>query len=219
VRCLTLAQPLPSLISHGVVHVLAMDRPTDHRGPIALHSGAKASRGFFYVRYVDNVLKATPVETRPKELRLPNGTMIPDPGIDSFPRGAIVGTATLIDVVHIVGRCRYDTACVWRSSTGLFYCGNKHLGGTWQSRAISDQLPFGDFIPGRWAWILEDAKPTTERCPGCRGVTSIDLWATGVTSVPERKRFQRCSTCAGKGVCDPMPVKGHAGLWTWEAGR
>jgi hypothetical protein len=197
-KCLTLSQPLPSLISYGVVHVLAMDRPTDHRGPIAIHAAREVDWELSHRPEVEHALHAAGV-------CVIDITQRGNPAL-----GAIVGTATLIDVAPIVDRCRYDTACVWRSSTGLFYCGNKHLGGTWQSRAISDQLPFGDFSPGRWAWILEDAKPTSDRCPECggdgRGDTTKDITAW-------------CSTCVGEGVCDPVPVKGHAGLWTWEAGR
>jgi hypothetical protein len=43
----------------------------------------------------------------------------------------------------------------------------------WQD--ISDQLSYGDFSPGRFAWLLSNITPI-----------------------------------------DPVPVKGHQGLWNWE---
>jgi hypothetical protein len=113
-KCLTLAQPLPSLISHGVVHVLAMDRPTDHRGPIALHASKTQDHGNFipWLHAIEAVRRSgagcakcgcaesmhfccmTHTECW---CRRCDGWKMPD-----LPLGAIVGTATLKDVVQIV---------------------------------------------------------------------------------------------------------------------
>lgn len=36
---------------------------------------------------------------------------------------------------------------------------------------LEDQLPYGDFAPGRWGWLLADVKPTTPiPCKGKQGV-------------------------------------------------
>jgi len=32
------------------------------------------------------------------------------------------------------------------------------LDSDWEN-ALDDQLPFGDFAPGRWAWLLDDVEP------------------------------------------------------------
>lgn len=69
---------------------------------------------------------------------------------------------------------------------------------------ITDQLPFGDFSPGRFAWLLEDVKSTTERCPRCRGCGRLDEEFTSFT----------CPTCEGTGRgCAPVPMRGRQGLW------
>jgi hypothetical protein len=42
----------------------------------------------------------------------------------------------------------------------------------WIDYDISDQLPYGDYSTDgkqRYAWLIEDAAPTTERCPWCWG--------------------------------------------------
>jgi len=62
------------------------------------------------------------------------------------------------------------------------------------------QRPYGDFTPGRWAWLLDDIAPTTERCPWC-----VD-WG-----------YERvgCPVCEDDGQCEPVPAKGRQGFWRW----
>lgn len=136
-----------------------------------------------------------------------------------LPLGAIVATATLADVVPIGSYASLSGPPVWAA----------HLlpvEGSDAERAIlvrderfaaeaiatdgplpaeidaTDQLPYGDFTPGRYAWLLEDIKPTTERCPACWG--------------QERSPVAGCSTCNSSGRCNPIPAKGHQGLWKWD---
>src|SRR5690606_33860366 len=33
---------------------------------------------------------------------------------------------------------------------------------------VSDELPLGDYTPGRWAWLLDDVRPLAEPVP-CKG--------------------------------------------------
>lgn len=102
---------------------------------------------------------------------------------------------------------------------------------------IDDQLPYGDFTPGMHTWILEDAAPTTDRCPWCWG-TGKRVGSCGhcrdrrviqvgpaptvnyghgysypcpECSTPEGKA-KPCPVCDGVGRCDPIP-------WTHPGGR
>lgn len=72
---------------------------------------------------------------------------------------------------------------------------------------ISDQLPYGDWTPGRYAWQIDDAAPCTERCPWC--------WGVGHTQRPDNGRDVVC-WCGGAGRCDPIPATGHQGFWEWQ---
>lgn len=73
---------------------------------------------------------------------------------------------------------------------------------------ISDQLLYGNWLPGGWAWELSDPIPTTEQCPVC-----------------ERRRARpfpggypddtRCWACNSDGCCNPIPAKGKQGVWQW----
>src|SRR6185436_1302400 len=143
------------------------------------------------------------------------------------PLGAVVASCVLTDCVPIMNVLpkrdrppgepsheRHDTPRVERrplSTAGhaLSLCDGA------SSRDISDQLPFGDFTPGRWAWLLGDVKPTTERCPACwvdpeTGVSS-DGW-----EIPQAANTALCITCHGQGKCEPVPMRGRQGLWRPE---
>jgi hypothetical protein len=191
-KCLTLAQPLPSLISHGVVHVLAMDWPTDHRGPIGLHAAREVDWELSHRPEVEHALHAA-------------GRCVIDITQRGNPAlGAIVGTATLIDVapIHVLG----DEGNHWAPHVCLDPDDGEAMVITdpeddWVNNA-GDQLPFGDFAPGRWAWILEDAKPTSERCPACLG--SGHLCGHGPAGPAcDACDWWGCEVCNVLGVCDP----------------
>lgn len=82
---------------------------------------------------------------------------------------------------------------------------------------VSDQLPYGDFTAGRWAWLLDDVKPTTERCPACMG----KVHPTGLLRPGEQAMGRTygdlipCPQFFRAGTCPPIPAKGRQGLWTW----
>lgn len=86
-------------------------------------------------------------------------------GTGPLPLGVIVGSAT----VEACGPITTQEA-VESDTEPLDWLVKVYDGGAAQRiprgiRGISDQLPFGDFTPGRHALILGDAKPTTERDP------------------------------------------------------
>ena len=78
----------------------------------------------------------------------------------------------------------------------------------WTETDISDQLPFGHWVPGGWAWELAHPIPTTERCPAC--------YHGMVPETPGRAEdgYDRCPMCDGEGSCPPIPAKGKQGVWT-----
>lgn len=131
---------------------------------------------------------------------------------ERLPRGVIVATAELVDCLPIVGHgdqqqlpfIRVDTPFLWLEE----YDGTEHL---------DDQLPFGIWDPGRWAWRLEDIKPTNHRCPWCwgeRGDPDDEGWShQGIVEPGSRGA---CPVCDGHGVVSEVPVTGQQGLWTWR---
>jgi hypothetical protein len=78
-----------------------------------------------------------------------------------------------------------DGCWLWQGSLTVFKVGEHGLYGpeTYQclvdfdrDEITPDELAYGDYTPGRYAWILKDVKQI-----------------------------------------DPVPAKGHLGLWNWDA--
>lgn len=206
-KALTVLQPWASLITAGAKTVETRSWSTSHRGWIAIHAGVKRPR----------LAKSKPGEPTPADIAVHE---IADPsgrngqricwcghpplrclryGLSTLPLGAIVATARLVDCVPMVqdgwpAKEPWRPALVIEGDTLTLY----RTGEPDDSTDVDDQLPLGDFAPGRWAWLLEDIKPTTERCPWCMG--EFDGW---------------CSLCDDQLTCDPIPARGRQGLWEW----
>lgn len=210
-KALTVRQPHAQLIAFGVKTIETRTKPTKYRGPLLIHAG----------KHVPDSSVGSEVLPKPWTLAdaademfhvlrtCPEGTVLP--------LGAIVASCKLVDCVPIVS--------LWPSSTsdrdgGCLYAGTRYGWHVWRKGNpegihIEEQRPYGDFTPGRFAWLLEDIKPTTERCPACwgagarAGIPSHQLTAGDSFSAPP------CPICHSKRTCDPIPAKGKQGLWEW----
>lgn len=157
-------------------------------------------------------------------------------GIGDLSLGAIVATARLVDCLPIVedDECVYlswltdemldqggavaisvdderEPACrltLWRPSANGTGCEDTFIG---------EQEPYGDFTPGRWAWLLDDVKPTTERCPACWGTRIVPGSGWGDDLANDAEPCPHCWVHATQfipaGKSDPIPAKGRQGLW------
>jgi activating signal cointegrator 1 len=145
--------------------------------------------------------------------------------VRALPQGVLLATAELADCVPMLGHedpsptggsVRIDPPFLWWSD----------IDGDVEH--IDDELPFGVWEPGRWAWRLEDVKPTTERCPWCWGDGGFREDSMALYGVAGGEDWSYpCQICnpggartepLGEGAygCAPVPVKGKQGLWTWR---
>jgi len=202
-KAITLWQPWASLVALGVKTIETRSWATSYRGPIAIHAAKRPlGNGALNVGAYTNVT-GEPIAQGQQVMSGPNFQLV------VCPLGAIVATATLADVVPIVARAtdiKAQRMVVARKTLPLrLFDPTVPFGeGT---VTIEEQRPYGDFTPGRFAWLLEDVKPTTERCPAC--------WGEGHVWVPSGAFATRCTTCDHTGRCDPIPAKGHQQLWEW----
>lgn len=129
----------------------------------------------------------------------------------SGPVGVILGTVTVTDAVPIVDDCDDlpDTPRLIEVLGDPLRLWPEGAMETDESVNISDQLPWGTWDAGRWAWALADPIPTTEQCPACEG--SGGEWVFAVDAY-----HGTCRICEGAGKCDPIPVTGHQGLRHWS---
>ncbi len=144
------------------------------------------------------------------------------PDLHPLPLGALLGTVRLDACVPMVESGPTDTAAVaaLRRDGGVVVAPHAvaaayyrpGIGPRELSVDVTDQTPFGDFAPGRFAWLLSDPQPTTERCPACDGKG----WITCVCHQDGCRRT--CPTCETAGRCDPIPARGRQKVWTWRPG-
>ncbi|MFL5313070.1 MAG: ASCH domain-containing protein [Myxococcales bacterium] len=134
---LTLTQPWASLVAAGVKTIETRSWRSDYRGPIAIHAakGLAGLRGSWPCAGANPTLDELGefVDSQPRML----DALLDEYGqffrAGELPRGAIVAVAVLVDIVSTSDALGFDF--------------------------IDDELPFGNFAPGRWAWVMSDVKP------------------------------------------------------------
>jgi hypothetical protein len=119
-KALTLTQPWATLVSVGAKQIETRSWSTNYRGRIAIH----AAKGF--PRNAQNLCLMRPFSDALYTL-------------GDLPRGAIIATAELWDIKHIL-----------RELPG--FCGEQCLPPPEPERS------FGDYAQGRYAWYLRDVK-------------------------------------------------------------
>jgi hypothetical protein len=161
-KALTIRQPWASLIALGVKHIETRSWSTRYRGPLAIHAG---------VRYDPFV-----PEDPERRLWASCSRVLIEPKIGNedtwkhgnpfhhLPFGAVVAVADLVDVVPMI-----DGSLGWTEDSDTPPAA---LVLSWDTSAMlvdtratgpfpdySDQLPYGDFSPGRYAWLLDNVRP------------------------------------------------------------
>lgn len=140
-KFLTIRQPWASLIAVGAKTIETRPFSTTYRGPLAIHAGkAKAVFG-----RMGNTLTFDDAAPKLAYATGPTGSLL-------LPFGAVVAVCDLVDVLPIVDSCGGMPVRHVAVSPELTVCRD------W-SRTVSDQLPFGDFTPGRYAWLLDHVRP------------------------------------------------------------
>jgi len=83
--------------------------------------------------------------------------------VDALPLGAVLAVCRLVDVRPI-------TKTTWASLL---------------AEGRGDELEFGDFTPGRYAWFLADVRPLPAPIPA-RGRLGLWEWESAATDLPRR---------------------------------
>lgn len=165
-KTLTIRQPWASLIAAGVKTIETRSWSTRYRGPLAIHAGRATPDGLWETGDWAIAWEGNPRNAFAYRHILSNRL--------DLPLGAVVATCTLADVVpiltvgdavdgqaHVVqSRQRPDRTYLYRPSVGHHSTGGEvfdHF--EWDPTEVTDQLPFGDFTPGRYAWLLTDITP------------------------------------------------------------
>jgi len=144
-KCLTVKQPWASLIALGAKHNETRSWYTNYRGPLAIHASAR----------MNLEQRALCVESPIWSVR----RMVPS----EYPLGSVIALVNLVDCLPIVADDGpYPNDAVMMNIAGLCRPGN----------LTEPELSFGDYTPGRYAWIFSDVRQV-EPVP-CRG--RLGLW-------------------------------------------
>lgn len=153
-KTITLHQPWASLVAQGVKTIETRSWKTSYRGPLAIHAGMAVA---------DVKLGPFRVDFGSPDILLDSYHLAGDGTVYPLPRGAVVAIAQLVDVVPI------ETCFDGHDCLTVDQDGSTDLVSTcdpWADEEqafmitdVSDQRPYGDFSPGRFAWILSDIKP------------------------------------------------------------
>ncbi len=154
-KVITLTQPWATLVAIGAKRIETRSWATSYRGPLAIHAGA----GLGPVGGAQGLMELCRSEPF-RSVLLAAGFL----GTPDLPRGAIVA------VCELVGYSRTHNF-VGRPSVTII--AGPHQGQMWQ---LTDQeRAFGDYTPGRWAWLLADVQPLAEPIPA-KGALGLWNW-------------------------------------------
>jgi hypothetical protein len=213
-KAITLQQPWASLVAAGATNIVTQAWQTEYRGRLAIHAAGDISTDV-RLRVLNQRVKSYNHSYEGGDSAILNALYSAGfKDTSQLPLGAVIATCELVDMAPIGGATDFRTGIVdgdegdypGRSVVVVHDDGVVLLDAADQHVIdITDQKPYNDFAPGRFAWILGDVKPVEERCPLC--------WGEG--SWPHFMR-QVCPLCKVKRVTAPVPARGHSGLWDWE---
>jgi hypothetical protein len=168
-KALTVQQPWATLIAVGAKQIETRSWKTDYRGPLAIHASKNMpvqNRVLMYKSPFAEYLHKYDV----KQTRM----------VNHIPLGCILATCDLVDIVHIPP---FHTR--WISKFKLYHLDmypNEIYETGPDDKIIpippnDPELSFGDYTPGRYAWILDNVKimKTPIEAKGRLGLWEVNL--------------------------------------------
>lgn len=172
-KSITLHQPWAHLVAIGAKQIETRSWPTKHRGLLAIHAGMDMTASEPLV--IDSNAK------RPKFYEPFNRYL--KPSWDSLFSDLAYGG--LVAIVRLTG-------CFPAEHASNRLCDLMRRGSREVRRWAEEQLYFGNYRPGRWAWALEPIVDITRSGIYARGYQG--LW-----TLPPAIEFQVLTACAGAG--------------------
>jgi hypothetical protein len=154
-KAITITQPYATLIAIGAKHIETRSWATNYRGPLAIHAGKGLGP-------VGGKLGFTELCVSSPFWEALTGAEYCGPWGRQPPRGAIVATCELVGC-QIIGDpdARFGWTYIRKDNRSMRF-------------ELTDQeRAFGDYTPGRYAWLLTDVKMLPEPIPA-KG--ALSLW-------------------------------------------
>lgn len=158
-KALTLWQPHATLVAIGAKKIETRSWPTKYRGPLAIHAAKKFPREYVRLCWREPFRSALGLSML--------GLMMVQ---DILPRGYVLATGELVNCVPIQ-KGKYSWPRVDRQGVDLpsFFPDRVWI------PPKEPELSFGNYEPGRFAWVLENVKALPEPIPA-RGKQRLWEW-------------------------------------------
>ena len=152
-KAITLQDPWASLVRLNEKHIETRSWSTKYRGPLLIHASKKSD-----VKNLNLALTEPFYSALSMQRSIVNG--IPKFGYNP---GCIIAKCNLADCIRII------------AGDGLFHPVRAYLMNG--STVEGNEYYFGDYTPGRFAWILKDIEPLEKPIPakGRLGLWEFDL--------------------------------------------
>lgn len=153
-KAITLTQPWATLIAIGAKKIETRSWSTQYRGPLVIH----AAKGLGPVGGTQGLMELCRTEPF-RSVLIAAGFL----GTPALPLGAIVAV------------CRLAACVATEAEEDGFFGGPRSIEtGVVRLWKLTDrERAFGDYSPGRYAWLLADVRALPEPIP-CRG--ALGLW-------------------------------------------
>ena len=173
-RALTIRQPWASLIALGVKTIETRGWRTDYRGPLVIHAGLTYEP--WNVDGGDDEWKSgSQVLIEPKTGN--EHTWRRGNPFHRCPLGLVVAVVDLVDVVPIVDDWPLDTVAYVRREQRNVTEWWLYTDDTGRCADVTGQEPYGDFTPGRYAWLLDNVRPVDPPIPA-KGRQGLWRWSS-----------------------------------------
>lgn len=147
-KALTILEPWASLVAHNEKQIETRSWATNYRGPLLIHASARLPKeGKVLCR---NFAKLLGIEKY-------NGSWLYYLENKVGPFGMIIASCNLVNCIEITG--------IWEEFGEATLKGGMVIG--------NSEFWFGDYTPGRFAWLLEDIQPLKTPIPA-KG--QLGLW-------------------------------------------
>ena len=174
-KAITLTQPWATLVASGEKQVETRSWKTSYRGPLAIHAAKgfpEWARELCETDSFEQSLWSDPCNLVNLRDETAEDEMFPPPVWQFLPTGCVVAVCSLVDVYpteEVLPQVCIPPKPPYRQAGAL--------------RIRAKEIAFGDYSPGRFAWVLENIRALPEPVRA-KGALSLWEWNTSGIKVP-----------------------------------
>jgi len=151
-KAITLTQPWATLVAIGAKKIETRSWRTDYRGPLAIHAAKGKYNDEYLLQKIEPFYSALHAAGIVSRLQMPLG-----------------GVVAVCELVGVIPTAHFrESSPVYRRTgpDGRYY----------RYELTKDEMQFGDYTPGRYAWLLADVQALAVPVPA-KGALGLWEWS------------------------------------------